>query len=154
MSNDQLLECLASMSAVMGSAGAATGGGNSGGGGSNTHTEIPDEYWVLVRGRSVASLMGVVVGVLGVRGAHSLSTQTLQMYYVGLVMCAIVSIVIRVEVLVDIIAGKVSGVGLGRLGSCVFAGQPFEPVPRLAGDTWEGGGEVCASAGDFYSCVK
>ncbi|CAN0361784.1 unnamed protein product [Pylaiella littoralis] len=114
----QLLECVASMSAVIGSSGAAGRGGDSGGS-SNAHTEIPDEYWVLLRGRSVASLMGIVVGMLGVRGSQSLNTQTIKMYYVGLVMCAVVSIVIRIEVLFDIIAGRIpfGDYGLGSPSS-------------------------------------
>lgn len=99
-------------------------------------------------------MMGIVVGMLGVRGSHSLNTQTIKMYYVGLVMCAIVSMVIRVEVLFDIIAGKVSRVDC-RSVSC---GATFLACPETC--RWErgrrGGGRctryaVC-SGGDCHSC--
>lgn len=88
--------------------GAAGNGGGSGGGDGGTYAELPDEYWVLVKGRSISSLMGIVVGVLGIRGSQSLNARTIKMYFVGLVMCAIVAMVIRIEVFVDIITGKVS----------------------------------------------
>lgn len=104
----KLLECLASMSAAVSYPGAAGNGGDSGGGDGGAYTELPDEYWVLIKGRSVSSLMGIVVGVLGIRGSQSLNSQTIKMYFVGLVMCAIVAMVIRIEVFVDIITGKVS----------------------------------------------
>eukprot|EP00903_Cladosiphon_okamuranus_P013551 g12622.t2 len=102
-----LLECLASVSAAMSYSGAPGNGGESGGGDGGPYTELPDEYWVLIKGRIISSLMGIVVGVLGIRGSQSLNTQTIKMYFVGLVMCAIVAMAIRIEVLVDIISGKI-----------------------------------------------
>lgn len=84
--------------------------------GDGVHPALSSEYWVLVRGRGVSSIMGIVVGTLGVRGSQSLSTQTIRMYSVGLVMCAIVAMVIRIEVLVDIVTGKVRRVSRVRTG--------------------------------------
>lgn len=104
----KVLECLASVSAAMSYPGAAGNGGDSGGGDGSAYAEIPDEFWVLIKERSVSSLMGVVVGVLGIRGSQSLNTRTIKMYFVGLVLCAIVAMVIRLEVFIDIISGKVS----------------------------------------------
>lgn len=103
ISTEQLLECLASISAAMASPG--------GGAGDTAHPALPTEYWMLVRGRSLSSVMGIVVGALGIRGSQSLSTQTIKMYFVGLVMCAIVAMVIRIEVLYDVISGKVCAFG-------------------------------------------
>lgn len=89
-------------------------GGSDGEEGTEAHRLIlPDEYWVLVRARAVSSIMGIVVGLLGIRGSQSLSTQTMKLYLAGLVMCAIVAMVIRVEVFFDIVAGQV-----GSLGPC------------------------------------
>lgn len=95
--------------------GAAGNGGDSGGGDGGAYAELPDEFWVLIKGRIVSSLMGIVVGVLGIRGSQSLNTRTIKLYFVGLVMCAIVAMVIRIEVFVDIVTGKVrAGTRLDR----------------------------------------
>lgn len=53
----QLLECLASISAAMTSP--AEGHRD------DSHHPLSSEYWMLVRGRSVSSVLGIVVGVLG-----------------------------------------------------------------------------------------
>lgn len=108
------MECLARISAAMGSP--ATGRGD------GVHRPLPPEYWVLVRGRTVSSIMGIVVGVLGVRGSQSLSTRTIKMYFVGLVMCAIVAMTIRTEVLFDVMSGKV--------GQCTTKGRRTLIAPR------------------------
>jgi len=71
--------------------------------------DIPQEYWFLIKGRTVSSLMGIVVGVLGIRGAQSLNLQTIKLYFVGLVMCAIVAMGLKIQVLFDIVNGEVSG---------------------------------------------
>ncbi|CBN76955.1 conserved unknown protein [Ectocarpus siliculosus] len=102
----QLLECLASISTVLsvpGAAGGSTGGGNGG----SAHPSLPGEYWFLVKGRTLSSVMGIVVGTLGVRGSQSLNTHTIRWYFVGLVMCAIVAMAIRIEVFYDIVTGKI-----------------------------------------------
>ena len=96
---DKLLEVLGNVSAALTAPEAGEGG--------DGHPALPSEYWDLVRARGFSSVLGIVVGVLGIRGSHSLSTQTIQIYYVGLVMCAIVAMVIRIGVLIDIIADKV-----------------------------------------------
>lgn len=106
--NRQLLECLASVSTVLSAPGAGGGSTGSGNGGS-AHPSLPDEYWFLVKGRTVSSVMGIVVGTLGIRGSQSLSTRTIRLYFVGLVMCAIVAMAIRIEVFYDIVTGKVGG---------------------------------------------
>lgn len=77
------------------------------GDGGDGHPALPSEYWDLVRARSFSSVMGIVVAVFGIRGSHSLSTQTIHIYFVGLVMCAAVAMVIRIGVLIDIITDKV-----------------------------------------------
>lgn len=83
-------------------------GGNENGGDGGPYADLPDEYWVLIKGRSVSSLMGIVVGVLGIRGSQSLNTQTIKMYFLGLIVCAIVAMMIRIQVFIDVVTGKVS----------------------------------------------
>ncbi|CAM9450146.1 unnamed protein product, partial [Ectocarpus sp. 4 AP-2014] len=102
----QLLECLASISTVLSAPGAG-GGSNGGGNGGSAHPSLPGEYWFLVKGRTFSSVMGIVVGTLGVRGSQSLNTNTIRWYFVGLVMCAIVAMAIRIEVFYDIVTGKI-----------------------------------------------
>ncbi|CAB1098530.1 unnamed protein product [Ectocarpus sp. CCAP 1310/34] len=102
----QLLECLASTSTVLsvpGAGGGSTGGDNGG----SAHPSLPGEYWFLVRGRTLSSVMGIVVGTLGVCGSQSLNTHTIRWYFVGLVMCAIVAMAIRIEVFYDTVTGKI-----------------------------------------------
>lgn len=43
----------------------------------------------------------------GVRGSQSLDLRTIKLYCFGLVVCAIVAISIRIEVLYDVFSGKV-----------------------------------------------
>ncbi|CAM9784422.1 unnamed protein product [Scytosiphon promiscuus] len=137
----QLVGCLASVSAVASSTSTAGDGEGEGAGGTEApHLVLPDEYWVLVRARAVSGTMGIVVGMLGMRGSQSLSTQTIKMYLAGLVMCAIVAMAIRVQVFFDIIAGKLP-LDYGE-GSPSSSGG-YEPDGGEGGDTGAGsGGEV------------
>ncbi len=79
------------------------------GAGKGADADVPDEYWFLIKGRTVSSLMGIAVGVLGIRGAQSLNLQTIKLYFAGLVACAIVAMGLRIQVLFDILNGRVSG---------------------------------------------
>lgn len=92
--------CVASISAVLASP--PTGTGQDG-----AHPAVSDEYWAIIRGRTLSSMMGIVVGALGIRGAYSLSTRTIRLYFVGLMMCAALALALRIQLLIDIILGKV-----------------------------------------------
>eukprot|EP00904_Undaria_pinnatifida_P007381 jgi/Undpi1/3773/HiC_scaffold_16.g07142.m1 len=120
----QLLEVLGSVSAAMTAPEAGDGG--------DGHPALPSEYWDLVRARSFSSVMGIVVAVFGIRGSHSLSTQTIHIYFVGLVMCAAVAMVIRIGVLIDIITDKI----------------PFGDYGSGSSDAYDAGGDDEGSSGD------
>ena len=66
------------------------------------------EYWNLMRSRSVSSVLGIAVGLLGVRGSHSLSAQTIRLYLAGMVMCAVIAVSIQIENIFDLATGKAS----------------------------------------------
>ncbi|CAM9481548.1 unnamed protein product, partial [Hapterophycus canaliculatus] len=111
----QLLGCLASISAA---ASTSTTGDNGDSGeageGEAQQLILSDEYWALEQARAVSSAMGIVVGLVGIRSSQSLSIRTIKIYLVGLVMCALVAMAIRIQMFFDIISGKLpfdDGVG-------------------------------------------
>lgn len=83
---------------------ASSGGGK----GDDSRLVLSPDEWNLVRDRTISSVVGIVVGLLGVYGALSLSTRIIRIYLAGLAMCFVIAMYIQLEFLFDVSTGKVS----------------------------------------------